>query len=892
MYKTIILFFLIFALLSQTHASVHTFDNYQVETGNSCPLPLELATQEDFTFDKDVICSNIGQWDILALSDGNKIDGNGYGCKLTLNSQEGVGSSLCKKKESIPSVTLYQHGEYGGYSVPLEVGDYSLTELIQKGMKNDDISSLRVAKGYLVKAYEHGDFSGWVKGFTADTDWVGDKENDNISSIRVIKLSFNPESLYAKFLATESTYPYFFNKETNQRYYLQKDIYLKDIVGYRFLVSQFYATGEHKANIYDITIDDSTSLSELAIPQDDPDSRFRLCVYDQSNNVIGGLCTDNYYGHTYSPDNNKEFEGYFYQGKLVKTDGKLHTFNYDESLVPDNDGEHLFSIRIYRDIDVFNDILINLSDLYNVALKGEYAIITNLDTQQIYRYDYQSLESSKVTLALTISTGLEANYTSFNLIEDTEEQLYFDAALHISELSSSDQSKLSTALVNPSYSIHSTNDYRDDFRILNEGSYFIDTHSHHRVKRSCGLVNTLKNFFWDTLLGQSVACKDYLAPTFTSINKQNLLATPKSKDNSEIDVPYDVGFRLIDSINPVDIDSAALKAALLFCNKKLSSYLDHHRNKRGVEEDCITWAQDMASSYGQLPLHYYNIEAVVQSVTQTGIINPNLYYEPLTQEQQSVAVSLTTLIQAHNDVAVNILRHYSGAVAQSAMANPTASLANGTSQVQINTTISDYTQAYYNLDAMDFDPLPNVVRQVGEGGQVSTISGEYQVIITDIEGNTDDVGLGIVSDTQSIVSSWMSQFDTMRTQHAESSNEAAQLRLATNMSTLLRDTLGELLLNVNSHYIIGRVYYNSNLIGITLGVTDGAEYSIRYELVEPGSLLQQHNAFRGAVAYLRSEVLEHVFSNLGVELATSYILSPYNAKSVLNVGFKREKDEL
>lgn len=92
------------------------------------------------------------------------------------------------EKPSTPAVSLYQHSYFEGYSVLLSEGEYQLKELIDKGMLNDDISSLRVSDGYILKVYEHSDFTGWVREYSKDTPWVGFFENDKISSVKVIKL--------------------------------------------------------------------------------------------------------------------------------------------------------------------------------------------------------------------------------------------------------------------------------------------------------------------------------------------------------------------------------------------------------------------------------------------------------------------------------------------------------------------------------------------------------------------------------------------------------------------------------------------------------------------------------------------------------------------------------
>jgi len=58
----------------------------------------------------------------------------------------GATCNCCGKTVAKPScsVTLYQHCNYGGYGINLAPGAYNMNTLIAKGMKNDDLSSVRI----------------------------------------------------------------------------------------------------------------------------------------------------------------------------------------------------------------------------------------------------------------------------------------------------------------------------------------------------------------------------------------------------------------------------------------------------------------------------------------------------------------------------------------------------------------------------------------------------------------------------------------------------------------------------------------------------------------------------------------------------------------------------
>ncbi len=82
-------------------------------------------------------------------------------------------------------VTLYQHIDYGGYRVPLEMGRHNLS-----GGQNNDCSSLRITGGYRVTVYD-GNFSGASRTYLSDVTFVGGNFNDMMSSVLVER---NPDT--------------------------------------------------------------------------------------------------------------------------------------------------------------------------------------------------------------------------------------------------------------------------------------------------------------------------------------------------------------------------------------------------------------------------------------------------------------------------------------------------------------------------------------------------------------------------------------------------------------------------------------------------------------------------------------------------------------------------
>jgi len=60
------------------------------------------------------------------------------------------------------SVTVYKHCNYGGYRINLKPGSYDMRTLMRKGMKNDDLSSIRVHGRCVARLYQHHHFGGKV----------------------------------------------------------------------------------------------------------------------------------------------------------------------------------------------------------------------------------------------------------------------------------------------------------------------------------------------------------------------------------------------------------------------------------------------------------------------------------------------------------------------------------------------------------------------------------------------------------------------------------------------------------------------------------------------------------------------------------------------------------
>ncbi len=83
-------------------------------------------------------------------------------------------------------VNVYKDCNYGGYSAPLAVGDYTTAQLNALGVLDNDVSSLKVTEGYKVILYDGNNFTGSSTVITsANSCLVGIGWNDITSSIQV-----------------------------------------------------------------------------------------------------------------------------------------------------------------------------------------------------------------------------------------------------------------------------------------------------------------------------------------------------------------------------------------------------------------------------------------------------------------------------------------------------------------------------------------------------------------------------------------------------------------------------------------------------------------------------------------------------------------------------------
>lgn len=104
---------------------------------------------------------------------------------------------------SSAKATFYENSNYSGWSVALSEGRYDYGTMISKGIKNDQISSVKVADGYKVTLYNDERFAGSKKTLFTDASGLGDF-NDKTSAIvieKVEKTDFNNSNAYITSIA-------------------------------------------------------------------------------------------------------------------------------------------------------------------------------------------------------------------------------------------------------------------------------------------------------------------------------------------------------------------------------------------------------------------------------------------------------------------------------------------------------------------------------------------------------------------------------------------------------------------------------------------------------------------------------------------------------------------
>ncbi len=88
-------------------------------------------------------------------------------------------------------VTVYRDFGFGGYSATLKPGSYRRADLEGKGVRDNDLSSLKVPAGYTIELYADDNFAGTKTVYTADNAALPFGVNDTTSSV-IVKTGTTP----------------------------------------------------------------------------------------------------------------------------------------------------------------------------------------------------------------------------------------------------------------------------------------------------------------------------------------------------------------------------------------------------------------------------------------------------------------------------------------------------------------------------------------------------------------------------------------------------------------------------------------------------------------------------------------------------------------------------
>ncbi|WP_010182664.1 beta/gamma crystallin-related protein [Aquimarina agarilytica] len=125
-------------------------------------------------------------------------------------------SSIRIERKITPQVMVYKDCGFNGKSVVLKSGNYTISQLANLGILNDDISSIKIPNGYKMTIYQHNNFRGYNASFTSDTKCLSNIKkgrtndsnwNDDISSIRIEKTNNGAKKSSIESSISLSAYP-------------------------------------------------------------------------------------------------------------------------------------------------------------------------------------------------------------------------------------------------------------------------------------------------------------------------------------------------------------------------------------------------------------------------------------------------------------------------------------------------------------------------------------------------------------------------------------------------------------------------------------------------------------------------------------------------------------
>lgn len=112
-------------------------------------------------------------------------------CLVGLNFNDRTTSMTITAPDASAVATLYQHCNFQGYAIEVYAGEYTLSDLLNAGVLNNDVSSIKISEGYKATLFDQDNFSGASISLTGDDSCLVDNNagnlsfNDVLTSLRV-----------------------------------------------------------------------------------------------------------------------------------------------------------------------------------------------------------------------------------------------------------------------------------------------------------------------------------------------------------------------------------------------------------------------------------------------------------------------------------------------------------------------------------------------------------------------------------------------------------------------------------------------------------------------------------------------------------------------------------
>ncbi|SKA74091.1 hypothetical protein, partial [Enterovibrio nigricans] len=574
------------------------------------------------------------------------------------------------------------------------------------------------------------------------------------------------------------------------------------------------------------------------------------------------------------------------------------TFDYDKSLLP-SQAEVVFALRL-KSVPR-SRFTLNLSGHYILTFTKDKIYILDTYTGNNHFYKYIS-KYNNITIGLGISKGLESNYKNIVIKEDSNGQLYDYEAFHSDNITT-DNSMLSKTIEKPFYELTGSEWIIDRVTVSHSVAFYHELPAHERharcVRPNMTLIEELKEIF----SSGSAICQPKPASDIYNASRNSIsdLRLEQELIEAAVDKAYDdvVGYHLLERFDLKDRNTIAFLTSSHYCHVPVMAQVEGKRHKRSPgSEGCLGWTSRMVELYVILGLNFIDINNIVQNIINNGHIPislfPNSQYP---QDSEAERQELISVISSHRSEAADVLQQAAGITGMAAMASTdflTNSIGEKASSKEVQQAVSEAPLGIYTLEKQNFSPLPNVVKILNDNGEPEVQEREsYTTEIITISANeiTPEIRT-TVTRYHEIIKQWIVHLKDKENNENEEDREQLELGLdlAYHIESFLDDILDG---NIDTDFVVGGVYHNHNLIGISLGFFE-YENSIRTYipeagLVNPNSLLNVSGAYRGAIAYLRSEVIKKLFKDNKMEKSTAKCISKHSAKSVCRLGFRHDE---